>query len=140
MINDFSFENLFVNQTCTFTHQITQENQDDFCKISGDINPLHIDESFAKTKGFPGCVVYGMLVASLYSTLAGVYLPGKNCLLQSVDVSFVKPVFVNDILRVEGKIVEKHELFRQITIKASIYNQNDKKISRATIKAGVLDE
>ena len=109
-----------------------------FREISGDTNPLHNDSQFAKSRGYDSCVVYGMLTASLYSCLAGVYLPGRNCLLHSVHSDFLSPVFVGDILTVSGKITEKSDNFRQLIIRAMIRNQNNVKVSRAKIEAGVL--
>ena len=82
--------------------------------------------------------MYGMLTYSFYSTLAGVYLPGRNCLLHSVETKLLKPVFVGDFLTVVGRVEEKEELFHQLKIKAEIWNQKGEKVSRAIIKAGVI--
>lgn len=101
-MNEYTFDELSVGQKESFTAEITEEMMDKFRDISGDVNPLHTDAEFAKCKGFPGRVTYGMLVASLYSRLAGVYLPGKNCLLQSVQSDFMRPVFAGDTLAIEG--------------------------------------
>jgi 3-hydroxybutyryl-CoA dehydratase len=109
-----------------------------FCNLSGDTNPLHCDVNFAQSKGYPGKVVYGMLSASLYSRLAGVYLPGRNCLLQSVHADFLRPVFVGDELTVIGKIFEKNDSVHQIVIKAVLCNQHGEKVSKAKIEAGVI--
>ena len=109
-----------------------------FRRLSGDENPLHNDVDFAVERGFSGRVVYGMLTASLYSALAGVYLPGKRCLLQSVYTDFLHPVFIGETLTVTGKIVEKHDSVRQVIIKATIQNTEGKRVSRAKIEAGVI--
>ena len=138
-MNEFSYEQLGVGQTETFSRLVTAEMMDQFRAISGDINPLHNDDGFAQQFGYPSRVVYGMLSASMYSCLGGVYIPGKYCLLHSVHADFLRPVFVGDTLTVEGKLVEKRDLFRQIIIKAVIKNQDGKKISRAVIEAGVLE-
>lgn len=137
-MNAYTFEELSVGQKESFTAEITEEMMDKFRDISGDVNPLHTDANFAKGKGFPGRVTYGMLVASLYSRLAGVYLPGKNCLLQSVQSDFMKPVFAGDTLAIEGGIIEKDESVRRLVIKATIRNQDGKKVSKARIEAGVI--
>jgi len=110
-----------------------------FQDISGDYNPLHVDEAFAIEKGFKSRIVYGMLSAALYSCLTGMYIPGRNCLLHSVHSDFMSPVFVDDELRVRGVITEKNDSVRQIIIKAEIFNQENKKVSRAKIEAGVLE-
>ncbi|MFT2536397.1 MaoC/PaaZ C-terminal domain-containing protein, partial [Escherichia coli] len=73
---------------------------------------------------FPGHVTFGMLTASFYSTLAGMYLPGKYSLIHSFEeLSFLKPVFAGDLLTVVGEVFEKEEAFGLIRIKAVIRNQ-----------------
>lgn len=137
-MNDFSYDDLVVGQTATFSRTVTGEMMEAFRRLSGDENPLHNDAEFAVERGFSGCVVYGMLTASLYSALAGVYLPGKRCLLQSVYTDFLHPVFVGETLTITGKIVEKHDSVQQVIIKATIRNTEGKRVSRAKIEAGVI--
>ncbi len=137
-MNEFSYEELNVGQEESFSRIVTAGMMESFLHLSGDDNPLHVDEAFAKNKGFSGRVVYGMLTASLYSCLAGVYLPGKHCFLQSVHADFLNPVFIGDTLTVSGKVAEKNDSVWQIVIRAVIRNQNGKKVSRAKIEAGVL--
>lgn len=137
-MNDFSYDDLAVGQMATFSRTVTGEMMEAFRRLSGDENPLHNDVEFAVERGFPGRVVYGMLTASLYSALAGVYLPGKRCLLQSVYTDFLHPVFVGETLTITGKIVEKHDSVRQVIIKATIRNTEGKRVSRAKIEAGVI--
>lgn len=70
-MNRYNYEELAVGQTAEFSRKISVEMMDAFCEISGDVNPLHNDENFAKGKGYPGRVVYGMLTSSMYSCLGG---------------------------------------------------------------------
>ncbi|MEG1016236.1 MAG: hotdog domain-containing protein, partial [Oscillospiraceae bacterium] len=80
----------------------------------------------------------GMLCASLFSTLAGVYLPGKYCLLHELTTKFKKPVFVGDTLTVFGTVTEKSDALRRITVSAKIVNQDGVLVNKASIKAGIL--
>ena len=93
-MNEYKMSDLAVGMTESFSKKITAEMMEKFYEISGDENPLHRDAEFARTKGFEDRVVYGMLTASLISTLGGVYLPGKYCLIQGVETKFLKPVFI----------------------------------------------
>lgn len=137
-MNCYTYEELFIGQCAAFTREITADMMQQFREVSGDNNPLHVSAEFARVHGFSDRVVYGMLTASFYSCLAGEYLPGERCLLQSVHSDFLHPVFVGDILRVEGKIAEKNDSVQQLVVKAVIRNQDGKKVSRARIEAGVL--
>lgn len=139
-MNEFTFKDIASaeNMEQSFTVTITQEMMNNFLKITGDLNPMHVDSDYAKSNGFKDSLVYGLLTNSFYSTLAGVYLPGKYCLLQEVAAQFTKPVFVGDMLTVSGKVSEIQETFRRIIIKGRIKNQNGETVNRATITAGVL--
>ncbi|MBP5608701.1 MAG: MaoC family dehydratase [Lachnospiraceae bacterium] len=135
----YGFEELKEGVSESFKVTVTEEMLEAFRNMSGDENPLHCDEEYAKGCGFPGRVVYGMLTASFYSTLAGVYLPGEHCLLQEVNSRFRSPVYAGDELTVEGTVKERHEGFRRIRISAVIRNQDGKKVSSAEIWAGVRE-
>ena len=70
-MNRYSYDDIKIGQSAEFSREITAEMMEQFRVMSGDDNPLHTDENFAKDRGFPGKVVYGMLTASLYSCLGG---------------------------------------------------------------------
>lgn len=139
-MNTYKFSDIHVGLEESFEVTITEDMMDKFLSISGDINPLHIDEVYAKEKGFKNRVVYGLLTSSFYSTLVGVYLPGKFCILQGADIQFSNPVYIGDKLTISGKVTYMNEAYKQLEIKAIIRNQNNKKVSKATIKTGLMDE
>ena len=135
--NSYTFADMTEGRTEQFTVTVTPEMMDAFYAITGDCSPIHMDADYAAGRGYPGRVVYGMLGASLVSTLAGVYLPGEHCLLHQVDSKFAKPVFIGDVLTVSGKVSERSEAFQEVTVKFSITNQDGKKVTRGTYKAGL---
>ncbi len=139
-MNEYKFLDIKIGLKESFKIKIDDSKMDKFLDISNDINPLHIDSNYAKENGFLDRVVYGLLTSSFYSTLVGVYLPGKYCILQGVDIQFSKPVYIGDTLEISGKVTYINEAYKQIEIKANITNQNNEKVSKATIKVGVMDE
>ncbi|MCF0146185.1 MAG: MaoC family dehydratase N-terminal domain-containing protein, partial [Eubacterium sp.] len=76
--------------------------------------------------------------ASFFSTLAGVYLPGKDCLLHSAEVSFRKPVYPGTVLTVSGKVQDIREHLNVFTIKVTITNQDGEKVCTGKIRAGII--
>lgn len=132
-----TFEDMTVGRTASFSRTVSAQAMDAFAAISGDENPLHTNETYAKAQGQPGRVVYGMLTASLYSTLCGMFLPGERSLLQSVEAKFHKPVFIGDTLTVSGEVVERHETLGVIRLRAVIRNQHGKRVSSASLQVGV---
>lgn len=139
-MQEYILSDIKVGLTHSFEAEIDEASMHNFLKISGDNNPMHIDSEYAKLRGMADKVVYGMLTSSFYSTLVGVYLPGKYALLHSIDIQFSKPVFIGDKLFVVGEVSAINEIFRQIEVKAYILNQNGEKISRAKIKIGLVNE
>lgn len=141
-MNEYRFSEITVGMKEAFTRKMTSEMEERFRELSGDENPLHRDDEFARgmDRGFPGHVTFGMLTASLYSALAGMYLPGKYSLIHSFEeLSFLKPVFAGDLLTVMGEVYEKEEAFRLIRIKALIRNQDGRVVSRAKMKVLVTE-
>lgn len=124
----------------SFQVTVTGEMLEQFGLITGDFNPLHTDESFARQKGYEGKVVYGMLTASFLSALAGMYLPGERSLIHRVEVEFPKPVYVGDILNVTGRITDMNETFRIFEMKVIVTNQQQDKVLRGKMRIQVLGD
>lgn len=141
-MNEYTFAEILPGMKESFEKEITLEMENKFREISGDDNPLHRDDEFArKASGekFPKHAVFGMLTASFYSTMAGMYLPGKYSLIHSFDeISFLKPVFVGDKLTITGEVAGKEEALNLIHLKVTIRNQDNKLVSRARMKILVL--
>jgi 3-hydroxybutyryl-CoA dehydratase len=137
-VNEYRWQDLKLGLKHEFQVTVTRQMMEHFLQDTGDCSPLHVDTAFAKNSGFNERVVYGLLTSSFYSTLAGVYLPGKYCFLYGVDVSFLKPAFIDDRLTVSGEINYMNDEFMLAHIKAQIVNATGEKISRAKIKFGIL--
>ena len=136
-MNHYTLADMAPGLRAQFTYTVTEESMALFYRLTGDCSPIHMDEAYAAQRGYPGRVVYGMLGASLFSTLAGVYLPGEHCLLHSVECKFAKPVFIGDELTVTGEVTEVNETFREATIKVWITNAAGRKVTRGVVKAGL---
>jgi 3-hydroxybutyryl-CoA dehydratase len=121
----------------SFAVEITGEMLEQFRALSGDTNPLHADDGYAVTRGFPKKVAFGMLTAAFYSTLVGVHLPGEHALLHEVNARFLAPVFAGDKLVIAGEITHLHEAYRQAEIKAVITGPDGRPVSQAKIKVGL---
>ena len=141
-MNEYTLAEIEVGMKAVFHKTITKEMEDAFRVISGDENPLHKDDTFAveiSNGRFTGHAAFGMLTASLYSTVAGMYLPGKYSLIHSFEeLSFMKPVFVGDDLTVEAEVTDKEMALKLIRLKVTIKNQNNKLVSKAKMKVLVM--
>ena len=137
-MNNYKFEELTIGLKESFKVTVDEKMMNDFLSISGDINPLHNDRDFALTQGYQDKVVYGLLTSSFISKLVGVYLPGKYCLLQGIEIKYLNPVYLNDELLIEGVVKELHESVKRAVLKVTITNQNNQKVVKAKVDVGFL--
>jgi len=121
-IEEFTFEQIKIGQNVKFTEKITQARLGDFAKLSGDYNPLHMDENYAARNKFEKQICHGMLLASFFSKLVGMHMPGKNALYFSQTLNFQAPCHVGDEVTIYGEVTDKSDSTRMITIKTSIHN------------------
>lgn len=138
-MNEYKFDDISVGQEESFDVRITEEMMKAFKNMTGDINPLHTDSTHANEKGYEKKVVFGMLTASFLSTMAGVYMPGKYSLIQSVDIKFSKPVFEGEKLTFTGRVFEKNDMFKFIVLKVTAVNDKNEKKLKASMQIGVME-
>ena len=93
-----------VGLTSSITHRFSADDVATYAGLSGDRNPVHLDESAAKRIGFQGRLVHGMLAAGLISRLLGTKLPGPGTIYLSQELRFLKPIYVGDELVAEVEI------------------------------------
>ena len=123
---EYKFDEIMLGVKTKFTVQINESTINEFARISGDHNPLHMDEQYAAKTQFGKRVCHGMLLASFFSKLVGMYMPGKNALYFSQTLNFQTPCFVGDKVTIEGEVIDKSQSTRIITIKTTAHNQVDK--------------
>tara|TARA_Y100000741_G_C18141973_1_gene513507 strand:- start:222 stop:653 length:432 start_codon:yes stop_codon:yes gene_type:complete len=130
--SELTFEQIEIGHTKEFQIKVTESLVNDFAKLSGDFNPIHINEDFAKSKKFKGKIVHGMLLASFLSRMVGMYLPGKHALYLSQSLEFHNPCFINDEITVSSIVNEKSESTKIIRIDSKILNNKNEVLLNGT--------
>src|SRR5437899_232208 len=95
--------------TAVFSKTVTEADIVLFAGISGDTNPVHLDEEFAKPTMFKGRIAHGMLTAGFISAVFGTKLPGPGCIYLSQNLKFKAPVRIGDtvLARVTATTVDR---------------------------------
>ena len=119
-----TFDTVQVGQQAHFMVDLTEDMVADFAAISGDTNPLHTDHTYAAQTPFGGVVVHGMLGASFFSRLIGMYLPGRYALYLSQKVTFRKPLRVGMRICVEGEVIQKTLATKTIVVATRILDES----------------
>lgn len=102
----YYFEDLKLGMSATISRTITETDLRNFSGVSGDTNPMHLNEEFARKTPFGGCIVHGMLTASLISAVIGTKLPGPGCIYMNQTLKFLAPVRVGDTVYAVATIKE----------------------------------
>lgn len=124
-ISEYNFDDISIGLKKEFRVRITESIVEDFAKLSGDYNPLHMDQNYAKSTKFGNRIAHGMLLSSFFSQLVGMYIPGKNALYFSQTLNFKHPCFINEEVLIQGEVKEKSLATKIITISTKILNSSD---------------
>jgi len=133
-VNVYTYDEIAVGQEERFTATLYKEQMALFAQITGDLNPRHTEQN----------VVYGMLTGSFLSTLAGMYLPGKYSLIQTVRLEFLNPAIIPAEgglpITVSGTVTDKEDRFRLLTLKVSVCGEDGTKFLSGSMKVKVTDD
>ncbi|MBH62797.1 MAG: (R)-hydratase [Alphaproteobacteria bacterium] len=92
------FEDLAVGMSGSIEKRITDDDIVKFAAVTGDTNPLHLDDEYAEGTMFEGRIAHGMLTASLFSAVLGTKMPGPGCIYMSQSIRFRSPVRPGDVV------------------------------------------
>lgn len=117
---------------------IKEKDLDDFAKLTGDNNPIHMDELYASKSRFGERVVHGMLSASFISTIIGTKLPGKGALWISQTLDFLAPARIGDEITVIARVKNKSESLKVLSLDIEVKNQNKTTLIRGSSKVKLV--
>jgi len=117
----YDFDDLKVGMSAIESRTIAETDLRNFTGVSGDINPMHLNEEFAKQTMFGGCIVHGMLTASLISAVIGNRLPGPGCIYISQMLKFKAPVRIGDTVYAKVVVKELMPEKRRVVLDCACY-------------------
>ncbi|KRN98124.1 MaoC family dehydratase [Companilactobacillus kimchiensis] len=117
---------LKVGMSGSISKRITEEDVDMFAKVTGDYNPMHMDEEFAGKTQFHKRIAHGMLSAGMISACLGNKMPGPGAIYLNQTLKFDKPVYFGDVLvaSVEVVKVDQKAHFQIVTLATTVTNQD----------------
>ena len=120
-LDGYSFEQLKIGMSATVSRTITETDLRNFSGVSGDTNPMHLNEEYARTTPFGGCIVHGMLTASLISAAVGTKLPGPGCIYMNQTLKFLAPVRVGDTVYAVVTITALDAAKKRVTLSTQCF-------------------
>ena len=110
------FDDLALGMRATIQKTVENEDVIGFAELSGDHNPIHLSEHFARKTRFGGRIVHGLYTASLISGVIGMRLPGPGAVYISQTLNFLGPVKIGDVVDVSVEVVELTEKSRRVRL------------------------
>lgn len=111
-------------QRAAWTKTVTEADVYAFAGITGDFNPLHVDEVFASRSRFRGRIAHGMLTAGLISAVLGMRLPGPGGIFLNQTLTFLRPVRLGDTVTAEAEVLTWRQDRRILTVRTTCRNQH----------------
>jgi len=106
MKESYSIDEIKVGMYVSYSQTITDADIKQFAAISGDRNPVHMDDEYAGKSRFKKRIAHGLLSASFFSALFGTRLPGKGCVYVGQNLNFKKPVYLGDTVTATVTVIE----------------------------------
>ena len=113
----FFLEDLSLGQTAAYSREVTGADIDAFAEVTGDDNPVHLDEAYAAKTRFGGRIAHGMLSAGYISTVLGSRMPGPGAIYLSQSLRFRRPVRIGDTVTATATISEIDQARARVTLK-----------------------
>lgn len=119
MVN--TYDRIQIGDSYTTTRLITAEDVKTFAEITGDDNPIHVDEAYAKKSRFGKPVVHGVLLLGLISKVLGRDFPGHGSVAVGISCRFLRPVPVGSEVTLEVKVADKKDTHRHVKVRVYVY-------------------
>ena len=132
------FDQIKVDDIAEITHQITEGDLLTFSDLTGDTNPMHMDDSYAAATSFKKRVVHGMLTASFISTIIGTKLPGEGSLWYEQQMRFLAPARIGEVIRVWARVKCKSASMRIIALETLVFGDGGRKLIEGEAKVKIL--
>ncbi len=113
----YKYEDMEIDMFHETVHTITEDDIQKFAEVSGDFNPLHMDEEFASKTVFGQRIAHGALTASYISGILGNNLPGPGAIFVGLSMRFKRPVLIGDTVTVRATVAEKQDRGNRVTLK-----------------------
>ncbi|MFH1434701.1 MAG: MaoC family dehydratase [Pseudomonadota bacterium] len=128
----YTYDELEVGMSATFTKTITETDVYLFAGISGDFNPMHVDEEFAKLTPFGTRIAHGALPQALIAPVLGMKLPGLGTVAIEVTARFRAPTHFGDTITAKATVVEKLEAKRRVRMDLLWTNQDGTVVAKGS--------
>ncbi len=123
-----SYKELRIGERASFSKTITETDVYLFAGISGDFNPMHVNEEFAKLTPFKTRIAHGALPQSLIAPVLGTKLPGLGTIALEITTRFLKPTYFGDTVTATAELIEKIEDKKWVRLKLTWTNQRQELI------------
>lgn len=127
-MHGMTIDKMYVGQYALLEKTVTDADVHIFAGLTGDMNPVHLDDTYAKCSIFQQRIAHGGFVAGLFSTILGTILPGVGTIYLKQESKFVKPVYIGDTVSIKVEVEELDINRNRVKLKTIATNQHDQPV------------
>ncbi|HOB66674.1 MaoC/PaaZ C-terminal domain-containing protein [Ottowia sp.] len=137
VIENVPFADLRIGQRARLARRVTRETIEHFAESTGDFNPAHLDEEYARASRFGGIIAHGMWSGALISAVLGTLLPGPGTIYLEQTLKYLRPVRPGDLLSAEVTVAALDAERHRVELECEVRNQDGDVVVRgvATVLA-----
>lgn len=128
-LTGLTYDDISLGQTASFSKQVEETDIQMFSAVSGDVNPVHLDEEFAAGTMFKERIAHGMLTGAVISAALAMELPGPGCIYLGQTLRFTRPVKIGDHITAHLEVTAKRDDKKIITLACEVSNQDGKVVA-----------
>jgi 3-hydroxybutyryl-CoA dehydratase len=131
-LTNYTYDEISIGQTASYSKRIEEKDIQLFAAVSGDVNPVHLDASFAATTQFGERIAHGMLTGAIISAALALELPGPGTIYLGQSLRFRLPVKIGDEITVHLEVTGKRDDKHFVTLECKAMNQKGKAVASGT--------
>lgn len=131
-LENIPFDELMIGDKASTERTLVEKDLMLFAAVSGDTNPVHLDDAYAQSTSFKQRIAHGAWSASLISATLATVMPGPGTIYLSQSLKFLRPVMIGDVLKIEVEVIAKNPKTKKVEFKCQVINQHGKIVTRGT--------
>jgi len=135
-----NYNDIKLNSKIVYQRKISEQDIIKYAELTGDKNPIHVNKEYAQTSYFGDIICHGTFLDGIISTGLAQKLPGPGTILLSLEIKYISPIKIDDILEIMLEIADKNEIKKTIIVAFKVHNQKSELVALGQTKVIMISD